>query len=80
MFALTGMKVDAYCQRGSRHWHKGVRFVDWVQRNSADALMHRVQQERAHTYPQTHTQRIYPTGDVVYDTAHYLKQARKQSS
>lgn len=65
MFALTGMKVDAHCQRRSRHWHKGVRFVDWVQRNSADALMHRVQQERAHTYPQTRQDRVYPTRDTM---------------
>lgn len=50
MLALTSMKVDAHCQRGSRHWHKGVRFIEWVQRNSTDALVHRVQQERTHTY------------------------------
>lgn len=49
MFALTSMKVNAHCQRRSRHWHKGVRFVERVQRNSTDALVHRVQQERAHT-------------------------------
>lgn len=63
MFVLTGMKVDAHCQRSSRHWHEGVRFVGWVQRNSSDALVHRVQQERAHTYPQTDQDRIYTSYD-----------------
>ena len=52
------MEIDANSQRRARDRHQSVRLISRVKRDSSDALMHRVQQERAHTFKQ-------PTGEVI---------------
>lgn len=43
------MEIDANSQGGARYRYQCIRLICWVQRNASDALMHRVQQERANT-------------------------------
>lgn len=45
---LASMEIYPHSKGRARHWHQSVGFVRWVQRNAPYALVHRVQQERAH--------------------------------
>lgn len=56
---LTSMEVNPHSKRGAWHRYQGIRFIWRVQRNATDALVHRVEQKRAHAFIQKcHTHNV----------------------